>query len=168
MSSCVFNDSPKDNAPFQKLNTASDLRGTYSNKGDNGIEGYDSYLTYVLWADSAPIQHSQISLVKIQPSKGGSLIVSALSGNRTIHQKTYYSSHYDWADGKLLLSQQTETANGNIAGAGTNNTYIGIDTRGDLKIRVQGSAAGISIIPILATGKSDIRFRRISFSKLKK
>ena len=91
------------------------------------------------------------------------LRVSARRDGRVIQVAEFVEGdHFQFHAGRIELSVAVDGANDNIVGLALVKTTLGVDQRGDGKMRETVAGAGIALlIPFALAGQEHVRFRRV-------
>lgn len=157
---------PPQNQPFLDIQSLSRLTGTYSNAGDPG-----GYLTALLWPSEREyfllgenrIPHKMVNSIRVNASDK-TVLVEAIANGCIVGSRTFTRGReFEFSDGRILLRRETAILQpGGGIGPSYDRLELGLDSKGDGKLRSTGAFAGllIALIPIAAYERSDVRFVR--------
>lgn len=159
---------PPQNQPFSDVQDLGNLAGTYNNVGNPS-----GYLTTLLWPSArdfflvgeAEVPHSAAKSIRVKVS-GKVVLVEAIAHNCVIGSRTFTEGQeFQLSEGRILLRKETAVIH---PGAGIGPSYdkleLGLDTKGDGKIRSTGAFVGLllTMIPMAGYEQRDVRFARVT------
>lgn len=167
---CVILEGPKDNSGFNNITSLSDLEGIYKNLGEGEKSSSTIYLSSIIWPKLVSLDHQSIETIEVKLIERNALLVRAVGKTEIIYESTFVEgTDFDFDSGYIMLRQVLGLSLGYPAG----NPFIGIiyekrtlglDQRGEGKFRMSGAVAGVAflVLPMIGTGRTDVRFLRIT------
>lgn len=169
LGACVVSKPPQ-NVGFGRATTLHDFEGAYTNlgevkKGDPAIA-----LSSIIWPNDKAMKHGNIPTIDVRAEGDTGLVVRAIGTDGDAVKTSTFTRgvQFDLHEGRLRLKRKSQgvapdAEGGVFLGVGTETVELGIDARGDVKYKSTISAAGVVflVVPIVAGGITEIRFRRL-------
>ena len=167
-SGCVFISAPKDNVGFSRVKGIHSLEGCYQNQGEGENVNLPRFLSAIIWPESK-LNHREIELIRVVAIDDRTLKVTAES-RETITQESLFVEGKDFhvSSGQIKVKSEPIISlaypAGNVfIGVAYASQVIGIDDRGDGKLKETTTLAGTAfiVIPLAGHGRDSFRFKRI-------
>ena len=167
--SCVLFTAPKNDVEFAIVKNISALAGTYQNKGETGGNVPPIYLSSILWPDKK-LDHRAIETIRVKVASEKSLLVSALSGGQIVKEDAFVEGKdFRLISGQIQVANEIKTswaypAGNPFIGIMYGNRILGLDERGDGKLRSTEALAGTAflVIPVAGGSRDNVRFPRVT------
>ena len=145
------------------------LAGVYQNRAQSSQpQARPVYLSAIIWR-GVDLAHADIETIEVVVLNAQTLQVSAMGREGMIRTDRFFKGqHFEIQDGVLEIKPQAGVAglkSGEpMIGVYSEKMTLGLDTRGQGKVRQQTQAAGLAmgLIPIAMSATEDLRFVKIN------
>jgi hypothetical protein len=159
---------PHDDVGFGEMDSVRELEGTYANRGEIDAQVPTLLLSSIIWPRDTDMDHTSIEAVNIRALDDVTLVVRALSDTVTVREEQFVSGRdFEFKSGRLTLDvgpkMVGDKAGEAIFGVRSLDIEVGLDERGDGKLRSKSAFIGLAymVIPIAGGETRHIRFTRI-------
>jgi len=157
---------------FEAISSLDALNGTYANLAEAGDSARPVYLSTIIWPRDESLHHASADAIEIEARDDVTLAVRAVTGTGTSRQVLKESEFvqgedFDFKSGRLHLKAGPRLAGTEIGepvlGLQTMSIEVGLDERGDGKLRGSTSVIGLAymIVPVAAGETHEMRFVRL-------
>ena len=168
LSGCSFNGIDADN-PFAASSSLQALAGVYQNKAQTDHPQAPALrLSTIIWREPG-LAHEDVEKVEVVVVDGQTLQVSAIGPQGVVRTDRFIKGkHFNFRDGQLELKRESGllgfTSGEVMLGIGSGKLTLGVDTKGQGKVRNEGVAAGLAFLlfPMAMQTSQDYRFLKIN------
>jgi hypothetical protein len=170
LSACAIHHNGDDTA-FAYADQLKALTGTYQNRSESskGPDPFPQYLSRILWADEDLEAHQSIDKIRVKLVDQNTLQADALAvdGQALKSSQFVRGKHFQIRNGQLEINVQNEVAgmrSGEVlVGAHQKSTLLGLDTKGNGKVRKKESSTGLVFLflPVHLGQEIDTRFVKL-------
>ncbi len=165
LSGCISSSAPKDNVDFARVESLSDLDGTYQNQGEGKLGPVADYLSSLIWPEEK-INPKSIEFIEVKALNDNTVRVKGIWGKEIVKESLLVEGKdFNLDSGRIAFGKNVgfygET--GPLAGPHASGFELGIDQHGHGKLKESGFFAGLVFlaIPVAYGGSYELRFRRI-------
>lgn len=164
--SCSISTAPKNDLGFARVKDLAALSGCYRNAGEGEGEG-KRYLSALIWPREQ-LAHERIVAVRVVFEEPRNLRVAALSKDGIAKEEVFVEgADFYLASGRITLQSESVASfaypAGNVfIGVAHQSKTVGIDSRGDARVRESDTFLGAAfvVIPIAGNVRDTFRFPR--------
>ncbi len=167
LSGCSSNGIDADN-PFAASSSLQALAGVYQNKAQTDHPQAPALrLSTIIWREPG-LAHDEVEKVEVAVIDEKTLQVSAIGSQGVVRTDRFIKGkHFNFRDGQLELQRENSllgfTSGEVMLGIGSGKLTLGVDTKGQGKVRHEGVAAGLVFLflPMAIQTNEDYRFVRL-------